>query len=385
MSAQTKSQTAILAFFLILGAGLLATLSGQQQNFGGGSGSGTVTHTAGNLTLNCNVVGNGSADLKCSAVTTDDGTTLTSTGSGGILATAGPTSSGANGGAAGVLKLFGSTSGSATCTAPAVAGTSTNAVSCTNNFSFPNVGTAAAPNIQQAANQTGFSMPNGASACTDGGGNFGACDNSGGGLVSSSAGFYSFSSTGLPTGATGTKDTGISRNAANWLSVDSGTRANRAGFVIGANTLFVTSNFTTAANTSLQTITGLTFAAPGTAVNLTFQCHLSYSQATANAAVAFGIQAATNNPTNIFAEGTQQITAGPPATNVTGTLATLATTTATNIVSGTPGATATNYVADLYGTLELTAAANTINFMVSTATSGDAVTVLRGSYCAINP
>jgi len=149
------------------------------------------------------------------------------------------------------------------------------------------------------------------------------------------------------------------------------------------NKVFVTGNFTTAANTNLQTITGLTFNFPAVAKNWEFTCDLTYSQATGAAAVAFGIQAATNNPTNIYATGIEQITVGPPATVVTGTLATLATTTATNIVSGTPGAQATNYTVHLGGMLELAASANAVNIMVSTATSGDAVTVLRGSSCRL--
>jgi hypothetical protein len=156
----------------------------------------------------------------------------------------------------------------------------------------------------------------------------------------------------------------------------------------GQNTVQVSgSDFVTANNTSLQTITGLTWnLLPGAARNYAFSCDLAYSQGTANVAVAFGIQAATNNPTNIFAVGTQQITVGPPATYTAGTLATLATTSATNIVSGTPGATATNYTVHLAGTIENPATTqNVINVMVSTATGTDAVTVKRGSSCSIHP
>src|SRR5579872_1429729 len=140
--------------------------------------------------------------------------------------------------------------------------------------------------------------------------------------------------------------------------------------------------FTTAANTSLQTITGLTFNLSPAAANYSFHCALSYSQATGTAAVAFGIQAASNAPTNVFAMGGL----GTSATaGTSGVLPTLNTTTATAIVSGTPSATATNYTAVLDGTIGEPAATNgnAINFMVSTATSGDAVTVLRGSYCMI--
>lgn len=146
----------------------------------------------------------------------------------------------------------------------------------------------------------------------------------------------------------------------------------------------VASNFTTAANTNFQTITGLSFPIPAVADSYSFHCALSYSIATATAVVAFGIQAATNSPTNIFGNGTQQITVGPPATFVTGTLPTLTTTTATSIVSGTPGAIANNYVVSLDGTIENPASLNTINIMVKTATAADAVTVLRGSYCSVN-
>jgi hypothetical protein len=177
-----------------------------------------------------------------------------------------------------------------------------------------------------------------------------------------------------------TLDSAFSRLAAGIIAVGTGAAANRAGFLVSGNTVFVTGDFTTAANTSLQTITGLTWTFPATAINYEFHCHLAYSQGTANAAVAFGIQAATNNPTNIFATG--EIATSTTALTK-GVLATLATTTATNIVSATPSATATNFTADLAGTIELAASANTINIMVSTATSADAVTIKRGSWCSI--
>ena len=144
--------------------------------------------------------------------------------------------------------------------------------------------------------------------------------------------------------------------------------------------LQVASDFSTAANTSLQTITGLTFTQLANATNYSFHCELAYSQATAAVSDAFGIQVATNSPTNVFATGKVWTAAG---TATTGTLATLATTTATNIVTFTPGATATNNVAELSGTIELPASANTVNFMVSTSTAADVVTVKRGSYCEV--
>jgi hypothetical protein len=146
----------------------------------------------------------------------------------------------------------------------------------------------------------------------------------------------------------------------------------------------LTADFTTAANTNLQTVLTFNVPAAATAQNYSFSCDGSYSQATGNVAVAFGIQAATNAPTNVYATGIEQITVGPPATLVTGTLATLATTTATSVVSGTGTATGTNYTFHLAGTIEEPAAtANAINIMVSTATAGDVVSVKRGSFCQL--
>jgi hypothetical protein len=70
----------------------------------------------------------------------------------------------------------------------------------------------------------------------------------------------------------------------------------------------LTSDFTTANNTNLQLITDgthpLQFTKTAVAQSANFRCELMYSQATANVAVAFGIQAATANPTNIAASAT---------------------------------------------------------------------------------
>lgn len=288
-----------------------------------GATSGTVTNTAGALTLNSVVLGNGGNDTKVSTgITTDGGSELDV----GVSGTSG------------ILGLNGSTSGKATCTAPAVAGTTSNAVTCTNWLATP-----------------GLSFVNPVA------------------VSGSATGIFNSANQNIVIYSNGTSWFFGNQNVVEVLNVPF--------HPIGKNLLFVTSNFTTAANTNLQTITGLQFTPPSTnALNWNFHCVLAYTQATGTAAVAFGIQAATNAPTNIFASGVEYTAAG---TATTGVLATLTTTTATNIVSGTPGATGTNLPVQLDGTLELPASANTINFMVSTATSADAVTVLRGSYCMV--
>lgn len=158
------------------------------------------------------------------------------------------------------------------------------------------------------------------------------------------------------------------------------------GLFLNGGTARVASNFTTSGvGTALEAITGLTWTLPATGtITYSFSCDLSYSQSTANVAVAFGVKASAN-PTNIFATGTEQLsTTAGTSTYASGTLATLATTTATNVVSGTPLATATNYTVHLGGTIENAATtADTYTILVSTATAADTVTVLRGSFCSV--
>jgi len=153
-------------------------------------------------------------------------------------------------------------------------------------------------------------------------------------------------------------------------------------FVTTTSTFFVSTNFVTANNTTLQTITGLTFTLPSnTALTVPIHCSLAYSQATANAAVAFGIQSATISPTSIQAQGVEQTA----VTAFTGGQVTITNTTATNIVSATPAATATNFVVTLDGLIQnpSNASTNAINILTSTAAGADAVTVLAGSFCRI--
>lgn len=147
--------------------------------------------------------------------------------------------------------------------------------------------------------------------------------------------------------------------------------------------LSVTGDFTTAANTSLQTITGLSYTMPVSQAEIaSFHCAYNWSQATATAAVAFGIQGATTAPTFIEANATSF---SNTTAETTGTLDNLTTTTATNIVSVAPSAITTIWKAVVDGLISApsNASPTVLNFMVSTATSGDAVTIKKGSACTI--
>jgi hypothetical protein len=358
---------------------------------GGTAGTGTVTNTGGSLPANAVVLGNTSPDIKADTGLSTDGAGAVTDAQGTITTSKPLMTHTVTWNAGGVA--FTNWLDTVTCTAAAtgsiLAGWGTSgtqfqfkyaAANCASpQFLLPN-GSTASPSLSfSAATTSGFQKGtnSGGPLAVVSGVDIGDFNASGLRIISS--GVFGITP-GAPDAANA--DTGWSRGAAGISLIGTGAAASRAGLLLSGNSVFVTSNFTTAANTNLQTITGLSWTFPAAAFNWNFHCHLAYSQATGTAAVAFGIQAATNAPTNIFATGEMFTAAG---TVTTGVLATLTTTTATNIVSGTPGATGTNLVADLHGTAQLPASANTLNIMVSTATSADAVTVLQGSYCSLTP
>jgi hypothetical protein len=184
-------------------------------------------------------------------------------------------------------------------------------------------------------------------------------------------------------------DTGLSRDAAAIVDVGNGTAGNNSAFIRTGNTVQVAANFTTA-STSLVTITGLAWTFPATAHNYSFHCSLSYSQATAAAIDAFGVQAATTAPTNLYAA--MNVNIGATLTNgVDATLPILATTTATNIGTFTPslfgaiGTIADIFSAELWGTLQQGAGATTLNIMALTGSAADSITIYQGSFCELTP
>jgi hypothetical protein len=141
------------------------------------------------------------------------------------------------------------------------------------------------------------------------------------------------------------------------------------------NKAFVNSSeFTTSGSgTALEAITGLTFTLPtNTAENVSFSCNLVYHQNTGTAAVAFGVKNSVS-PTNVSASA-EMYTSTTAFT--AGNLQTLASTTATAVVSATPSVITTNWNVNMRGFIENpSGAANTFTILVSTATAADTVTI----------
>lgn len=179
----------------------------------------------------------------------------------------------------------------------------------------------------------------------------------------------------------------LGRNAATAGAPAFNTTQDALGYQVAEipSSVFVAGDFTTSGvGTAFELITGLTWTIPAsTALNVPFSCKLVYHQNVATDAVAFGIRDVTVSPTNILGHGVMY-------TNTTasteGNLVALASTTATAIVSATPSAITTNWLATISGFIEApsNASSSAIQIMVSTATAADTVTVKRGSFCTLN-
>lgn len=153
-------------------------------------------------------------------------------------------------------------------------------------------------------------------------------------------------------------------------------------FHIAPLVLSVTSNFTTAANTNLQTITGLSYTGPGSlAYKADITCDIYFHQNTAAVADAFGVQDVTTAPNEIDGTGFVQTA----ATTWSDTIMTaLTTTTASNITTMTPSAITTNWHARLHLLVDQpSGTASAVNIMIKTGTAADTLTVMRGSDCTV--
>lgn len=138
------------------------------------------------------------------------------------------------------------------------------------------------------------------------------------------------------------------------------------------------SNFTTSSGTL---VTLFTWNLPAVAHNYSFECRLTYQQATAGAGLLVGFQSATVSPTSMM--GTARIYTTLTGTNTSATAVVTNTTATTILTSAALGAITTNYDAMIFGTIENPANLNAFNIMVATAAGADQITILRGSFCQL--
>lgn len=141
---------------------------------------------------------------------------------------------------------------------------------------------------------------------------------------------------------------------------------------------------TPTAGATFTPATGLTWTIPAnTVLKYPFHCVLTWTQATAATANAFGIQTATNAPTNGALNGITTTAAAVVArASVTG----YNVNTAQTIVTGTPGAAGTTEQVILDGFIEQPSntTASVVTVGVTTTSGGtDITTIKRGSYCRL--
>lgn len=197
---------------VVMGLGTVYTCQSGTWATVGGGGAGTVTSVLGTTNQ-----------------ITSDGSTTTPTLSipatfiapGSIAATT-SLSSGANSGAAGVLNLLGLTTGTASCTAPAVAGTRTNPVTCTNPFALPQ-GSAAGPALAIGDTNTGLAQIDGSGSLS---------------IINSGSRKHTFDATRYALVADtaniqlgGSSDVNVSRDGAGVIDIGTGAAASKAGSI----------------------------------------------------------------------------------------------------------------------------------------------------------
>lgn len=141
--------------------------------------------------------------------------------------------------------------------------------------------------------------------------------------------------------------------------------------------------FTDANASGLQNITGLSWTMPANmAVIWPFHCRLVVNQNTAAVVDTIGIQDVTVAPTYIQATGVAETALTAAAFGDLG--AGLTTTTATGILSFTPGAIGTNLTVLIDGIINQpsNASSSVIQMMIQQATAADTIIVQKGSFCS---
>lgn len=288
----------------------------------------------------------------------------------------------------GAVALSGNTSGTATFTAPAVAGTIANAVVSSNALAAP-PGSGSAPayafsdqlttGIAECATQQPCVVINGNPRYR-----FVASQ-----AVADPAMAVGWSGT---SNANGTMDTAFSRAAAGLAAMGTGAANSVAGFVKSAMTAAITTADVTCGTggtisscVAATTITGLTFTLPLFATNWAMDCDLVVGQATAATANQWLIQTATNGVTNTTASYTMATAATAMAVGAVTDQA--STTTAFQIApSWTLGGTATKMPVHIHAMFEGVSVSGTvINLQVIAPTVGDLLTIYRGASCSLHP
>jgi hypothetical protein len=288
------------------------------------------------------------------------------------------------GGGNGVLALSGNTSGTATLTAPAVAGTITNSVVSSNAISVPNGTGCGAPTLNGGgANNPGFSFNSGGIIYISL--NTSVCHylwQLSGSLWGSALPF-GWSSTANP--AASAQDTGFSREAAGVISADSTAGGNELGLFRTA----LACRITAAVTLSTAATTICSWSLPASAKIWAWQCSGTYN-ITAGTSPEFAIglnasQTPTSETGNAAIYSTGSANGSPSATAVFATGSNTFTTSGNNVLF-TPTAvitTVTNAPWTSSGTIQASGTAGTFAITGILTGTTPAGTVSVGSTCEL--
>jgi hypothetical protein len=329
---------------------------------GGGAGSGTVTNTGGNLTLNSVVLGAGTNDTKVSTGITTNGASELDLGVAGTN---------------GVLGLKGLTSGTATITAPAVAGTSTNPFVLSNVLQIP-AGAQNTPGIWFTGGTSGIYASSSDIVFQDAANNV-AGINGNGYQVTSGRGLGWSNNATAPVN---TSDTMFWRQAAGMISAGSGgTPQSETAFLRSGNTCAVTADIVLTVNVASNICS---FSLPALAKAWAFQCDVQWTitagTGTNNFAIAVNPSQTPTGTTN----GIAQVYTATAGTQTYGSAAISASGATTLLTGATYTPAATVQLAKAYGTILASSSAGT--FAITATANGTTATaaVKAGSACWLN-
>jgi hypothetical protein len=287
-------------------------------------------------------------------------------------------------GAGGIAALVGGTSGSATMSAPAVAGTVTNPVTNSNVLAGPN-GSCTAPTYGYTTNGnfgTAFSSNNSNQLliCSGGASSVPYAFSAGNGFTAASNWPIMWAS-GTDVSLAVTIDTAISRSAAGVVAVGvSNVAGNEAGLLRDANACRVTADITLPVNTAT---TVCTWSLPAVAKAWAWQCKIPWAITAGSGTNTLAIIAnASQTPTGTT-NGSAEIKTTNTNTATEAVTAISASGTTTLLTSGTITPAATVFQSSTSGTLLASATAGTFAIQMTAAGTTATAAAKAGATCYI--
>lgn len=242
-------------------------------------------------------------------------------------------------------------------------------------------GTVAAPLlVTSSGTTTGFNTDSSGNVCLVNGGNAAVCTNGTASTITYSGGVFAWTSTGLPSGATGTKDTGLSRTAANVIAAGNGTAADETALIRSGNACRVTADITLPVNTAT---TVCSWSLPATAKSWAWQCQIPWVISAGTGTNTLAIIANPSQTPTGTTNGTAEIKTTNTNTATEATTAISASGATTLLTSGTITPAATVFQSSTSGTLLASGTAGTFAIQMTAAGTTATAAAKAGATCIL--